>query len=100
KNKKELFGELSDSLKGLLFRKLYSYYKERVIVIPGVISQNPYQDSTILRIMNEQHASTALVVRNMEAYFDKTGVEVEGGKNDKTRNVSWDLCSRIKYLLY
>ena len=100
KNKKEFFVEMGDSLKGLLFKKLYPYHKDRLLILPGVIRQNSLLDSTIIPIMDQQHASTAVVIRNLDAYFDQTGVEVEGEKNNKSRKVSWDLCSRIKYALY
>ena len=100
KNKKILFGELADSIKQLLYNKLAPQFKDQVIIYPGLLPQTEKSDSIILSLMADSNASTAIVVKKLDAYFENTGVEVTGEKNDKTRKVSYDICSVITYQLY
>ena len=105
KNRREFFIELTDSLKSILFWQLYPTYKERVIILPEMVKRTALEDSIatnsmIQKIMEDHQASRAIVIRDVNAFFNQTGVEVEGEKGDKSRKVSWDLCSKIKYELY
>ncbi|TMI65805.1 MAG: hypothetical protein E6H07_07820 [Bacteroidetes bacterium] len=100
KNKKELFAQLADSLKHLLYNKLAPQFKEQVIIYPGLLPQTEKADSIILSLMADSNASNAIVVKKLDAFFENTGVEVTGEKNDKTRKVSYDICSVITYQIY
>jgi CHAT domain-containing protein len=97
KNKKELFAQLADSLKKILSGKLEPTYKELVIIYPDRV---PATDSNIFSLMTERGASTAIVIKNIDVHFEKTGVEVTGEKGNKERTVSFDICSAITYALY
>ncbi len=97
KNKKELFFQLADSLKKILLERLAPTYKDNVVVYPNTV---PAIDSSITSLMLEQEASTAIVIKNINIYFEKTGVEVTGEKGSKDRKVFYDICSVIAYALY
>ena len=97
KNKKELFAQLADSLKKILYSKVEPTYKENLIIYPGVV---PPPDDHIVSLMKEQSASRAIVITHINIYFENTGVEVSGEKGNKERTVSFDICSVISYALY
>lgn len=97
KNKKDLFTQLADSLKKILYGKLEPTYKEWVVIYPELL---PATDSNIISVIIAQDASIAIVIKNINVYFEKTGVEVTGEKGNKERTVSFDICSAITYALY
>jgi len=101
KNKKVLFGELADSVKQLLYNKLISQYKDQVVIYPGILPQTKNADSIIHSLMTDSNASTAIIIKNLDAYFENTGVETTGNKKEgKDRKVSYDICAVITYQLY
>ena len=100
KNKKELFAELADSLKQLLYDKVEPQYQSQAIIFPGLLKDAENPDSAVLSVMAGENASMAIVIKDLDVRFEQTGVEVTGEKNDKTRTASYDICSMVTYALY
>jgi hypothetical protein len=100
KNKKELFAELADSLKYLLYDKIESQYKPRVHIIPGVLKQTQNLDSSIFLLMDSLKASIAIVVKDIDVNFQQTNVDVSGEKHNKTRTAYYDILSNVTYGIY
>ncbi len=102
KNKKELFEGLADSLKQVLYNEISAQKEERPIVISELIKDTTDSDSTILSLMLQNSAAKAIVIKNIDAFFNQTGVEVTkktDGKG-KERIASFDICAVINYHLY
>lgn len=99
-NKKELFAELADSLKQLLYNRIEPGYKPRVIIFPGVLQGTTNPDSSIFPVMAANNASLALVIKKIDVYFDQTGVEVVKEKDGKSRTASYDICAVVTYCQY
>lgn len=100
KNKKELFAQLADSLKQILYEGIQARGKFKAIVVPDLMAGIENSDSSLFSLMDINNASTAIVIKTLEVYFDQTGVEVTGVKNDKTRTASYDICAEVLYKLY
>ena len=101
KNKKELFTLLTDSLKQFLYKKVEPTYKEQAVIYPELppLSENP--DSSIISILIDSGASTAIVIKSLDAYFEKKDVEVTGNKKEgKSVKVFYDICAVVTYALY
>lgn len=100
KNKKELFAQLADSLKQILYTNIHSYNKTEAVVIPELLAETGNADSSLNSLMINHDASSAIVIKTLDVHFDQTGVEVTGVKHDKTRIASYDICAVVSYKLY
>ena len=100
KSKKELFAALADSLKQMLNFELNGRDKTEVIIIPDVIKNPENNDSIYFNLINAYHASKAIVIKTLDAYFEQTGVEVVKEADGKKRTASYNICSSAKYFLY
>lgn len=100
KNKKELFRELADSLKQVLYESSPPPNGGLLIVIPELINEKADSDSTILLLMIRNNASKAIVIITLDAFFNQTDVEVTKDAGGKNRTASFDICARISYRLY
>ena len=98
KNKKELFMELTDSLKQILYESTPAP-NGKVIIIPGIIKDTSALNNTIDSLMLQNDASTAIIIRKLDAFFNQTGVEVTKDSDGKSRVASYDLCANIDYRL-
>ncbi len=99
KNKKELFGDLADSLKQVLSSAIQTRHSIRVTVLRGIFPET-ITDSSIFSLIANNNATKAIVVRKIDVHFVQTRVEVTGTKNDKSRTAYYDICSIIHYDLY
>ena len=100
KNKKELFAELADSLKQLLYERIDSPYKEQVTIYPDLLKETANSDSSIFYLMDNYNAFVAIIIKDIDVHFNQTGMEVTGEKNHKTRTAYYDLCAIVTYALY
>lgn len=50
--------------------------------------------------MARNNASIAIVIKNINAFFHQTDVEVTRGQGGKERTASYDICAIITYRLY
>ena len=100
KNKKELFRELADSLKQVLYESIPPPHGGMLIIIPELIIEAADSDSTILLLMVRNNASKAIVIKTLDAFFDQKDVEVTKEEGGKKRTASFDICARISYRLY
>jgi len=101
KNKKELFGELADSLQ----QYLYDEIRYRKKGEPEIFAKRPDPgswagDSSILRIIDQEGISIAIVIRSLDVHFEQTGVEVTKEEGGKKRVASYDICSVVMYDTY
>ena len=99
KNKKELFGELPDRIKYTLQNELVTKNNIEVEIIPELIANASENDSVYIDLINKHAASKAIVIKNLNAYFEQTGVEVTKEANGKKRVASYDIHADVTYLL-
>jgi hypothetical protein len=100
KNKKEFFTELTDTLKQMLSLKFIERNKLEVIVIPVLISNPENNDSLYFKLVTEHKATYTIVIRNLNAWFEQTDVEVVKESDGKKRTASFYICSAVTYCLY
>jgi hypothetical protein len=98
KNKKELFRELTDSLKQYLHSNLLARNESEITVIPELLATA--SDSTIYSLMGQHNATRAIVIKKVNAYFDQTDVEVVKEEDGKKRTASYDICAVVNYIYY
>ena len=100
KNKKVLFGELADTLKQILYAELDTKIPAERIVIPELINSQG-KDSIYFDLIKKHNATKAIVIKNLNAYFNQTGVEVtRGSDGKKERSASYDIVAEVGYTLY
>jgi hypothetical protein len=100
-NKRELFRELTDSVKEYLARAIQRQTGKATRVIPGILSKVDKLDSMVYSLMDQYKSSRAILVWTGDVYFregDSKEVEEYGG-GTKTE-VSYDMCARYEYTLY
>ena len=101
KNKRELFHELTDSLKAYLSLAIYKETGEEVNIWPQLISSHTNTDSVILAIIRQQSAGKAVLIRSLDAYFDESGNhEYTNDEGKQKVAVTYDLCTKIGYTVY
>jgi len=100
KNKKALFGELADSLKTMLKIEFERKQNREVIIVPGLINNPQGKDSVYIELINKYSATQAIVIRNLNAYFVQTDVEVTKEADGKKRVASYNINADISYFLY
>ena len=98
--KKELFAELTDSLKNYLAQDIKQDSTMEVIIVPDIIRGDT--DSQVLSLMEEKKASKAILIRSLDAYFNEGGERQEEGYGDEKNKIvtSYDLCSNVGYSIY
>jgi hypothetical protein len=99
KGKKELFLELTDSLKQILYESTPAP-NGKMIIIPTLLKDTITLGSAIDSLLLQNGASRAIVIMSLDAFFNQTGVEVSKDENGKSREASFDLCANINYRLY
>ena len=99
-NKKELFKELADSLKQILYEAIPPPHGGKLIVIQELISDTADSNNTVQSLMLKNNASKAIVIKNLDAYFNQTDVKVTKEEDGKNRTAYYDICATITYCLY
>ena len=99
-NKKELFSQLVDSLKQVLYEATPPPKGGKLIIVAELIPDTPGSDSIIQSIMVQHSASRAIVIKKINAFFNQTKVEVTKDESGKSRTAYYDICSIITYGLY
>jgi hypothetical protein len=97
KNKKELFLQLTDSLKQILSEASPPREGGKIIVVPDLVNDT---DSTIQLLMSQNNATKAIVIKNLNAFFNQTQVDVTKEPDGKKRTASYDICAIVTYRLY
>ena len=97
KNKKALFIELADSLKQILYASTPAP-NGKMIVIPDLIKDT--SEKTIHSLMVQNNAAKAIVIKELNAFFNQTRVDVVKEADGKDRTAYYDICSAITYRLY
>ena len=100
KNKKALFDDLADSLKYILKLELDRTPGKEIIVIPEFINNPPGNDSIYFDLMNKYSATKAIVIKDLNVYFEQTGVAVTKESDGKKRVASYNINADVTYLLY
>ena len=98
-NKKELFAELTDSLKQYLRSEMSKYSSMEMVVVKELMRDNT--DSMISHLLQKYNCTGAIVIDSMNVYFEQTGVEVtRDNDGKKSREASYDICTEVKYICY
>ena len=104
KNKKELFAELADSLRYMLKNELdrtqSGYIRREVTVIPGFVQYIQGNDSAYVKLINGHSNTKLIVIKDLNAFFTQTGVEVTKDASGKSRVASFDINADIVYEVY
>jgi hypothetical protein len=101
KNKQELFNQLADSLKQILYQKITPPFKAGLEIHPGLLKDSANFDSTVRNLMNAKASTIAIVIRKLDVAFENTDVETTGNnKEGKSTEVSYDICADITYAIY
>jgi hypothetical protein len=74
--------------------------KGEAIIFPELLKEASATDSSILGIMSQTAASKAIVIRNVNVFFEQTAVEVTKEEGGKKREASFDICSFVTYDTY
>ncbi len=98
-NKKELFEDLGVSLRQLLYDGVQKEYLLEAGIHTELFPETN-SDSVLFSLMGNNNATRAIVIRNIDIYFDQTRVDVRGTKNNKTRTAYYDICAVITYEFY
>lgn len=99
KNKEALFAELTDSLKLYLQESPALLQSGEISVFPAMIADTSLQHIQLL--MQNAGANRAIVILNLDVYFENTGTHEyydSDGKRKKIKN--YDLCCKVLYGLY
>lgn len=100
-NKKELFWDLTENLKGYLSEEIRKQTQFIPITIPGIINKTSTQDSIVYSLMKENNADKAILIWSLDAYFIETESKEERDDDGKPRIVtSYDMCVNNEYTLY
>jgi hypothetical protein len=98
KNKRELFKELTDSLKNYLAKKIKGETNYEPVIIPGIVYGN---DSLVFSLLNDNKTAKAILIRSLEVYFDETGERETTNSDGKPQvTTDYDLCAKVEYTFY
>ncbi len=97
-NKRDLLASLADTLLAQMARQAAGLEAEPVFGLTPVFTSA--DGGSIMRLMAQHGASHAVVIREMDIYFDQTNVEVTKTESGKNREAFYDICSNIRYELY
>jgi hypothetical protein len=98
--KKELFRELTDSLKSYLQKEIEDSRKIIATVKRELFTETESNDSIIFSMMLQNNSSGAIVIKNLNVFFEQTGVEVTKEIDGKKREASYNICADISYKAY
>lgn len=98
--KKELFRELTDSLKSYLQKETEYRKKVKAIVMPELFIETESSDSIIFSMILQNNSSGAIVIKKLNVFFEQTEVEVTKTKDGKEREASYNICADISYRAY
>ena len=100
-NKRELLTGLADTLLAQMARQISGSAGIDAQPIFGLTPVFTTADGgSIIKLMEQHKASHAIVLKELDAYFDQTGVEVTKTQSGKEREAFYDICTNIKYELY
>lgn len=100
KNKKALFSELANSLRYMLKQAIERTQSSEIVVVDELISNLSGNDSIYIELIKKHSATKAIIIKNLNAYFNQTGVEVTKEADGKSRVASYDINADVTYMLY
>jgi hypothetical protein len=100
KNKKELFNDLSIRIKNTLSEEINRRGFREAVIIEELIENSTGQDSIYFQLMKSKQASGAIVIKDINVWFEQTGVDVVKEGKSKSRTAYYDICSEVSYVLY
>ncbi|HET6768845.1 MAG TPA: hypothetical protein VFH08_15645, partial [Chitinophagaceae bacterium] len=101
KNKKELFAKLADSLKSYLAHEVRKYKNKEPVIIDGLFPSISDSPGLIDSLKNVYQAKAAVIIKNLNAFFEESEVEVTRERDDSNSGeTAYDICSGIDYVLY
>jgi hypothetical protein len=97
KNKEQVVRQLGDTL----VKSISSQVSERAGIathpLYGTTLIKENGDSSLSALMAHYGATHAIVIQNIDVYFDQTAVEVTKTSSGKSREAFYDICSLIDY---
>lgn len=100
KNKKELFNDLSIRIKKILSEEINRRGFKEAIIVTELIENSGIRDSIYFQLIKDKQASGAIVIKDINVWFDQTGVDVVKNGKSKSRTAYYDICSEVTYVLY
>jgi hypothetical protein len=100
KNKKELFNDLSIRIRTILSEEINRRGFREAVIIEELIENSTGQDSIYFQLMKSKQASGAIVIKDINVWFEQTGVDVVKEGKSKSRTAYYDICSEVSYVLY
>ena len=100
KNKQSLVAQLTDTL----LKQMSAQIEQSGLQVVPQYGVTPVfsnaDEGSILNLIKKNNATHAIVITEVDVYFDQTGVEVTKTQNGKSREAFYDICSKISYALY
>lgn len=101
KNKKELTALFADTLVSNIARELVDVSKIDALPLKGKANIFTTADAgSIFKMVTEHQSSHAIVIREVDIYFEQTDVEVTKTENGKSRKAYYDIGTIVKFDLY
>jgi len=99
RNKKQkLMNDLAQLLQQELSLKIRSKYYVETLILDGIIKEK--NKDSIIALMLSQQTTKAILITELDVYFDQTHVDVTGTKGDKTRIAYYDICVKASFDFY
>ncbi len=100
KNKKELYHVLTDTLMNMVANE----YQHKIdgsaaIIVPGIFDTN-LDSNAIVELQKKYSAAKAIVIYNIDVYFEQKNVEVLKDDAGTHRNATYDLDAVVDYSFY
>lgn len=100
KNKESLVAGVTDSLLTQMATQLQQSHITALPIYGLTTLFTSADEGSILKLMAQQGASHAIVIKEVDLFFEQTEVEVTRTQNGKSREAFYDICTNIHYELY
>ncbi len=97
KNKEDLVQQLADTLVKNISQQLSQNAGLAVHALYGTTPLTASGDSSLDALMDQSAATHALMIRQIDVYFDQTEVQVTKTATGKSREAFYDICTLIAY---
>jgi len=101
--KKELFKELTDSLKSYLKNEILLQTGREAKIADDILAAGQNLDSSVRSMMQQEKAEFAVLILSLKVFFSPTESRKEEEENSLGKKTIWvyyDLCATNQYCLY
>lgn len=100
-NKRDLCAQFADTLVSNIAGQLSRIAHIEAVPLKGITNIFTTADAgTILKLVQEHNATHAVVIREVDLYFEQTDVEVTKTQSGKSREAFYDIGTVVKFDLY